>query len=90
MERNLTVIHPNDLIQISHRLLAKHSDRLTRNPVLDPFPRTLKFQASITDLQQFVPALEAKTVQTPHDNFHDLSVRRRESMSKAIAGSLPN
>jgi hypothetical protein len=62
-----------ELIQISHRLLAKNSNRFTRNPVLDAFPCTLKFQASITDLQQFVPALEAKTVQTMHDNFRNFT-----------------
>jgi hypothetical protein len=73
MEGNLTLIHPNKFIQISYRLLNKNSNRIPGNPVLGAFPCTLKSQASIIDFQQLIPALEAKTVKTTHDNFRDLT-----------------
>jgi hypothetical protein len=69
----VALIHPQQRIEVSGRTLVQKSDLFAEDLTLGASPYTLKTQVSLADFQEFVAALEGKTVTIKNDNFRGLS-----------------
>jgi hypothetical protein len=69
----VTLIHPQDCVEVSGRTLVRKSDLFADNLRLTDSPYTLKSQVSLADFREFVAALEGKTVTITNDNLCGLS-----------------
>jgi hypothetical protein len=67
------LIHPQQRVEISGRILVQKSDLFTDNLAFITFPYTLKSQVSIVSFQDFVAAVDDKAVTIKNNNFSGLS-----------------
>jgi hypothetical protein len=70
---NVTFIHSQARVEISGRTLVQKSDLFAHNLALTVSPYALKTQVSLGTFENFVAALEGKTVTIRNENFSGLS-----------------
>jgi hypothetical protein len=84
----VTLIHPQQRVDVSGRTLVQQSDLFADDLTLTNSPYTLKSQVSLTVFRDFVAALEGQTVTITNDNFSGLSQLCDEFRFRALAARL--
>jgi hypothetical protein len=69
----VTLIHPQERVEVSGRTLFQKSDLFAANVALGASPYTLKSEVSLADFRDFVALLKGQPVTITNGNFRGLS-----------------
>jgi hypothetical protein len=73
MAQTVSLIHPQQTLQVSAKLLVQKCDLFGDDPTLTTFPYEVRSQVSLTDFRAFISALEGKTVTINNGNIRGLA-----------------
>jgi hypothetical protein len=73
MTTTITLVHPNESVRISGRLLVQKGNLFADNLALGASPYTLQSPVSLDDFRTFVSPLEGDTVVIRNEDFRGLS-----------------
>jgi hypothetical protein len=81
----VTLIHPQERVELLFRVLVRNSNLFADDPTLGASPYTLKSQVSLADFREFVAALKGQPVTITNGNFRGLSQLCEEFGSQDLA-----
>jgi archaellum component FlaC len=84
----VTLIHPQERVEVSSRLLVRKSDLFADDPTLANSPYSLKSQASPSDFREFIAVLEGTAVKVTNNNVKGLSQLCEEFRFRDFAAQL--
>jgi hypothetical protein len=73
MAKLVALVHPHETFRVSARLLVNRCDLFANDPGLAATPYRLNSQVSLSDIQEFISALEGTTVKVTNTNSRGLS-----------------
>jgi hypothetical protein len=74
MAKTVTLVHPNETVQVPGKLLVSKCDLFAEDPGLAAVPYHVQSRVSVSDFREFVSALQGTTVKVTNNNFKGLSL----------------
>jgi hypothetical protein len=88
MATTVTLVHPNETLQVPGKLLLSKCDVSAEDPGLTAVPYHVTSRVSVSDFREFVSALQDTTVKVTNKNFKELSLLCEEFRFRDLGAQL--